>query len=366
MKTRASRIVAAVAGAALCLLSRDARACSTFVIHDGPELLYGRNFDFFMDGGYVLTNRRGVAKTALVDPPQAPVRWISRYGSVTFNQAGQEFPYGGMNEAGLVVENMWLQAARYPAADERPAIAELQWIQDQLDTAATVAEVLASDGRIRIDAAGKPIHFLVADASGAAATVEFIAGRAVVHSGPDLPVPALTNDTYDDSLAYLRLHAGFGGGTPIAATRGSLDRFATVAAMLGERRGLRGEAAVGRAFEILDAVAHGARTVWSAVYDVAGRRVFFKSVGNTSVRSLRMSDLRFDCAGPSWGLPVDGPGRGDVGRTAAVYTPEINGALVRSTFARYRDQHFADVPAADQDLLARYPSTLVCQPAPAR
>ncbi len=351
---------------AACLLgsARDARACSTFVLRDGKAIFYAKNFDFFMHGGYVMTNRRGLSKAALVDPPQVPVRWVSKYGSVTFNQVSQEFPYGGMNEAGLVVENMWLRATQYPAPDGRAPIAELQWIQYQLDTAASVAEVLASDSRIRIEPSSKPIHFLVADRSGDVATIEFLGGRLVTHRGADLRVSALTNNTYDESLAFLSLHEGFGGEKPIARSHDSLDRFSTVASMIRNSRGLGGEKAVGRAFEILDAVAQGNETAWSVVYDLAHRRILFKSVVNRNVRTLRMGDFPFDCTAPSRGLAVDDPGQGDVGRQAVAYTTEVNRGLVRSTFARYREEKFADVPESDQEFLARYPATLACRPQP--
>ena len=44
-----------------------------------------------------------------MDPRKAkgtPASWVSKYGSVTFNQYGRELPTGGMNEAGLVVETI--------------------------------------------------------------------------------------------------------------------------------------------------------------------------------------------------------------------------------------------------------------------
>ena len=78
-------------------------------------------------------------------PQEKPASWVSRYGSVTFNQYGREFPNGGMNEAGLVVELMWLDDTTYPATDGRPALDCLEWIQYQLDTAATL-----SDHRLRL------------------------------------------------------------------------------------------------------------------------------------------------------------------------------------------------------------------------
>src|SRR4029078_10550574 len=99
-------------------------------------------------------------------------RWRSRYGSITFNQYGKEFPTGGMNEKGLVVELMWLDETKYPSADKRPAIGVLQWIQYQLDNSTTIDEVIATDKKLRISATGTtPLHYLVADAYGKVATI---------------------------------------------------------------------------------------------------------------------------------------------------------------------------------------------------
>ena len=42
--------------------------CSTFVIGKGKQILFGRNYDFFTGSGFMLTNPRGLNKTALVLP----------------------------------------------------------------------------------------------------------------------------------------------------------------------------------------------------------------------------------------------------------------------------------------------------------
>ena len=74
------------------------------------------------------------------------------------------------------------------------ALGVLEWIQYQLDTAEAVDDVLASDKRVRID--GRvPLHYLVSDRTGRAATIEFLHGRLVAHVGDALPVPVLTNST---------------------------------------------------------------------------------------------------------------------------------------------------------------------------
>jgi penicillin V acylase-like amidase (Ntn superfamily) len=125
---------------------------------------------------------------------------VSKYGSITFNQYGKEFPTGGMNEKGLVVELMWLDETRYPNPDQRPAVGVLQWIQYQLDNSSTTAEVIGSNSQIRISEKTAPIHFLVADAAGNVATIEFLDGKMVVHKDKELPFPVLTNDTYASSV----------------------------------------------------------------------------------------------------------------------------------------------------------------------
>ena len=156
------------------------------------------------------------------------ISWVSKYGSITFNQYGKEFPTGGMNEKGLVVELMWLDETQYPAPDSRPAISVLQWIQYQLDNCATVEEILATDKILRIATVGTtPLHYLVTDKQGNAATIEFLNGRLIVHKGKDLSVPVLTNNTYQESVSHLRSVA------PDKESHGSsLGRFARACAMV--------------------------------------------------------------------------------------------------------------------------------------
>src|SRR5687767_15825007 len=109
--------------------------CTTFCMAGDGESLFGRNYDFEIGQGYVMTNARGVAKTSMA----GTLRWTSSYASVTFNQWGREFPMDGMNEAGLVIALMWLDETVYPR-DERPSLRVLEWIQYQLDNHRSVEE----------------------------------------------------------------------------------------------------------------------------------------------------------------------------------------------------------------------------------
>jgi penicillin V acylase-like amidase (Ntn superfamily) len=87
-------------------------ACTTFFINNNGQMVFGRNYDWVTDAGIVCTNLKGLSKTSMLTENGETISWISQYGSITFNQYGKEFPTGGMNEKGLVVELMWLDAAR--------------------------------------------------------------------------------------------------------------------------------------------------------------------------------------------------------------------------------------------------------------
>ena len=67
----------------------------------------------------VCTNLKGLYKTSLKTGNANTISWVSKYGSITFNQYGKEFPTGGMNETGLVVELMWAAGSQYPKPDNR-------------------------------------------------------------------------------------------------------------------------------------------------------------------------------------------------------------------------------------------------------
>jgi len=335
-----------------------AGACSTFCLDGAGGPVFGKNYDWDVAVGLVVVNKRGVVKRGLT--ADNPARWTAMYGSVTFNQYGREMPCGGINEAGLVVELMWLQETTYPPADDRPSVENLQWIQYQLDRSSTVADVIASDADVRItDDDQAQVHFLVCDRSGACAAIEFVGGKMIVHSGEKMPVAVLTNDTYANSLAYLKMHVGFGGTAPIPASRRSLDRFVRAASGVGEFEKTETSDAVGYAFGVLASVAQGPNTQWSIVYDVVGGRVSFRTAGNPRIRTIDLGRLDFSCDTPVLVLDVRAVPGGDATDRLEPYTREANRALVESAFRR--TSFLSDTPADVLDYLIRFPETTRCE-----
>ncbi|MFH1278246.1 MAG: linear amide C-N hydrolase [Candidatus Eisenbacteria bacterium] len=338
-----------IRGAVLAvILSAPAFPCTTFVM-EGPEgPVVGKNYDWTADAGQVLVNPRGLEKRAGGAGSHA---WTARYGSVTFNQYGRERPSGGINEAGLVIEVMWLEEAEYPEEDGRAALSPLAWIQYNLDVSATVNEVIASDRVVRIGQGGAPLHFLAADRSGAAATIEFLEGRMVAHTGKDLPWPVLTNDTYDRSLARLG-EAPKAVGPEAFPGPGSLERFCRASLRSGEGGGPQ------EAFGILDDCAMEEYNAWRIVYDVAGGTIRFRTRSAPQVRSINLSRIDFDCSAPVLMVDMGGSEQGDVTDKLVPWTAEANYALMKRSFAE--TSFTKDVPDSTIRRLAERPAALQC------
>ena len=348
---------AAVSLVAAAALLGEGSACTTFVLEaeDGP--LFGRNYDWATGVGRLTVNPRGSRRTALVAEGRVPVRWTARYGSVTFDQYGRDFATGGMNEMGLVVEVMWLEGTVYSERDPRPELDELQWVQYQLDTARTVQEVLDSDRHVRISRESVPLHFLVADRSGRAAAIEFLDGRMVAHAGEALPIKALANSRYDESVAFVR-QGGRGMGEPDAPAfrRGSLGRFATVARGIAAARP-RGADAVAAAFDLLSRAAQAGSTRWSIVYDLRDLRAHFRTPDRPSTRFVDVGRLDYACGGAALSLDLEGEGAGDVAGKLAPCDARCNRAAIAAAFAATG----WTISPEDLERRARHPETAACE-----
>ena len=295
-------------------LTHECRACTTFVLNDGNVILFARNYDWHWGDGIVVVNNRGIEKTALVSPPEKPARWTSKYGSVTFNQFGQEMPCGGINEAGLVVEMMMLMESEYPDSDERPAINMLQWIQYQLDNCRTVQEVIDTDEVLRHEApAGKErIHYLICDALGDTVTIEFLDGVMVCHRGDTLAAKALANDTYRKSADFMNTYVASNGADSLPTGKDSLHRFTrAVRCAIGFQSRSPVEDRK-YAFDNLRNVAQGRYTVWSIVYDISNRKVFYRTRDNGNLRWFSLDDFDYSPFVEPVFLDINGRGEGNI------------------------------------------------------
>ena len=203
----------------------------------GQMVITGRSMDWAED---MHTNAwvfpRGMERNGAAGPNS--VTWTSRYGSLVFT-AYDIGTADGMNEAGLVMNGLYLAESDYGPADDRPAISILAFGQYVLDMFGTVDEAVTAlkDDGIRMIAPNLPngrattVHMALSDPTGDSAIFEYLDGRLTVHHGSQYRV--MTNSpAYDQQLA---IEAYWGGIDPMTFLPGSFnaaDRFARVSFMI--------------------------------------------------------------------------------------------------------------------------------------
>lgn len=308
-----------------CAVAPKAKACSAVLMELGDRPVMARCYDWHIGNALLLINQPGMAKRALAF--DNPAEWTSKYGSVTVNQYGRELPVDGINQAGLAIAVLWLNETEYPAVDERPSLSSAQWVQYQLDTAATVKEVIESDNAIRINSiVGVKVHFFVSDASGDCAVIEFIEGKMVVHHGDTLKYRQITNNTAAYSQEHIAAFEGFGGDQEIPENHKSIHRYARLAAAAKKAQDDTRVPHLA-AFDTIRRVQHRS-TRWQIVYDLEAKKMFLRTPGQPEDRTIDLAECKFDPASPAKVLDIDAEHKGNVVGEFRDYTREANRRLI--------------------------------------
>ncbi|WP_211746200.1 linear amide C-N hydrolase [Paenibacillus sp. Marseille-Q4541] len=295
---------------------------SIYLNHYGVRLL-GKNQDVPYDGAYFFTNRRGVAKTAMIMPPDRPMKWISKYGSVTISQVGKEMPNGGMNEVGLVVEQTTLWQSSYPEQQELPAIGELQWMQLMLDTCSTVQEVIHTAERLRIVNPLSRLHYMICDRVGECAIFEFLDGALSIYTGESLPIHVMANMPYLESIRNLEDSEIQGHDTLGDYELNSMDRFKQAVKSLRKP-----VASAGFVFDILQSIQRQ-DTAFSIVYDIDHLEIHFTS--NRLSDRKKISLLEFDFVNDAQ-IAIDLQKSTGDGLIPIPYSTNLNRIVIESFF----------------------------------
>jgi penicillin V acylase-like amidase (Ntn superfamily) len=327
--------------------------CTSICTAAGDTVVFGNNLDWYYGGGMLVVNKRNVSKTGcwFANKPS----WTSKYGSITINQLGREFPSRGMNEAGLAVGEMTLSETRFPDPDSRPAISQSQWIQYQLDNCATVDEVIASDAKIRIDRDEYHSHFFVADSTGACVSMEWLNGKLVTHTRETMPVRVLTNNTYSSGMEYCAANP-----SPAASDFSSLARFFRAAEMIKNYIPAKDGSVVGHAFAVLSSVGPAGWTKWSLVFDLTRRRFHLRTSANRNIRYVDFDSFDFTCRTPVRIFGLDNPLSGDVSGHFTDYTYDANRSCVYGFFNQV-GAYVGNPSDWVKETMARYPETTACR-----
>lgn len=276
------------------------------------------------------------------------VNWTSKFGTL----ATSVYDIGtaeGMNEAGLVMNALYLTESQYGAPDGRPSMSITAVGQYVLDLFDNVADVVAELGResFRVIAPvlpnGKPAtaHMSVSDPGGDSAIFEWLDGRLVIHHGPQYRV--MTNSPpFDEQLAIEKYWKGIDPMTFLPGSINAADRFArmsfyieaipksldrnTITAVPGGSFQNQAAAAVlsaMRAIGVPLGITHASRpniasTLWRTVSDHTHRLVFFDSATSPNTFWVPLADLDLSEGAPVRKLTLTG-GRVYAGNAAAQF-----------------------------------------------
>jgi hypothetical protein len=236
------------------LPSSQAWACSLFVaMGNADDMVYGRNFDWEYSPALLLFTDPpdGYASVSMVDiaylvekdraKSLAGLPMAERKALL----AAPFWPFDGMNEHGLVVGMAAVPESEIPNDPGREIIGSLAVIREMLDHARDVDEAVAIIESYNIAWYGGPaLHYLIADASGRAALVEFYEGEIVVIPN-EAPFHLATNHLRTTASGY-----------------GDCWRYAALDVRLTETEG---RLSPQEAIDFLEVVSQGG-TQWSIVY----------------------------------------------------------------------------------------------------
>ena len=234
-------------------------ACTCFSALGQPgQAILGRNFDWYIHPALLLFTHplHGYDSVSMVD--------VSYLGFDTDEPSWSDrlrlldapyLPFDGMNERGLAVGMMAVPSAQAGSDSRRVTVDSLAAIRLLLDKAQSVDEALSLLGAYNIDwGSGPPLHYLIADARGSSAVVEFVDGEMKVLRS-EQPWQVSTN-------FVLSLY------TPESAML-QCNRYATASRTLEQAQG---QVSQEEAMALLADVSQPS-TMWSVVYDMESGQI---------------------------------------------------------------------------------------------
>lgn len=234
-------------------LTRPSPSCTCFATETEDGTIFGRNFDFPPNPALLLYTDPpdGYASVSMVDlgyfgysmanPPDPD-------GDTEILKGTPYLPFDGMNEHGLAVGMAAISHAEPPHDPEKVTIGEIQAIRLLLDRARDVEEAIGLLEAFNIEMEDPPIHYLVADRSGASAIVEFVGGEMRVIRGGE-PWQVITNFVVTGSNA---------------PTQAPCDRYRAAYDGLDSAEG---RVSMAEAMELLERSSQTS-TIWSTVYNL--------------------------------------------------------------------------------------------------
>ncbi|WP_042721727.1 linear amide C-N hydrolase [Flavobacterium sp. B17] len=275
------------------------RACSAFLLTGKNHNVVGFNENWKTMPGMIVINKRDVLKRNIswrnltTDQTLPNKQWTSKFGSVTFNLLGYDFPCYGVNEKGLFLVELYLEETTKVYNPKQPNMFWAQWIQYQLDNYKSVKEVVdhLNEGP-NIDwwpnAAGS--HFFLTDAKGNSATIALLNGKYTVLTNKEMPMPLLCNNQYHKDLSAAKKFDFLGGNEKFDFNQSKNweDRYNRAYYML--KNYTYDNRPVDYAWNILNSIHPGE---WQTVIDTKKMNLYFRSDLKKEVKIIDINRLDF-------------------------------------------------------------------------
>lgn len=264
-------------------ITEPARACTSFRTQNAAgDSLLAKNYDWAIGDGYVVAMPRDVSYHAITSETMT---WTAKYASLAFTQFATGLTISGMNERGLAIETLVNATGRLtPYQDEyKESLISLQWVQYQLDTAATVDEVIASLQQVGITQIFIPVHFLACDRTGHCAVIEtdWEGHAKVSHQATKSESIVLANRDWSIDNRDVKNSSFLDMGLSLKSS--SARRFRKAATTLNARNTMT----VSDAFDLLDDTGMLIINRWQIVWNVTEGTAYWRNKDGKS------SDARF-------------------------------------------------------------------------
>lgn len=263
-------------------------SCTAFIIEKNGKYYLAKNLDWGIGVGYLHFNSKGILKTSLLD---AKLSWISKYNNLTFNQFGKGFPLGGINEKGLCIEELNMPSCSNKTDSIKLTINEFQFTQYILDNCSDIPDVKKRLENLRIHWNIVNLHYLVTDKKGNCLIIENFADHLQLYELKENDLKVLSNNTFNESKAYLKYFLGFGGNKEILKREGSIERFVFTTYLLSK---YKNSEPIPYAAKILNEVRQH-DTQWSIIYDLCNLKIYFKNCINKTYRIIDFNKLNDSC-----------------------------------------------------------------------
>lgn len=272
--------------------------------------------------------------------------FTARYGYVGLAVQQPEFVVDGMNEAGLAAGLFYFPAygkyEDYDAAKKETTVSDLQlvsWILSNFKTIDEVKEAIRKIHIVTIDPRGSTVHWRITEEGGRQVVLEIVdrqlrfyentLGVLTNSPGFDWHLTNLNNyvnlapgPVSERKVGDMQLRA-FGGGGGLLGIPGDVtppSRFVRAAFyQTTAPRFADGEKTVMQAFHILNnfdiptgiQFADGQQvpdipsaTQWTVASDISNRRIYYRTMHNSTIRCFDLKGIRFDKVKYQW-APLD-------------------------------------------------------------